>query len=81
MKAQKKLTVGVAVAIVAVLVASQSVNQAAVTEKVKYEQIKVKPQPSYSNEDVELLMNANHWSRQEALRVLELSENALAIKQ
>jgi len=80
MKAQKKLTVGVAVAIVAVLVASQSVNQAAVTEKVKYEQIKV-PQPSYSNEDVELLMNANHWSRQEALRVLELSENALAIKQ
>jgi len=80
MKAQKKLTVGVAVAIVAVLVASQSVNPAAVTEKVKYERIKVKPQPSYSNEDVELLMNANHWSRQEAIKVLALSDNAWATK-
>ncbi len=76
MKAQKQLTAGIAIAIIAVLVASQSVNQAAVTEKVKYEQIKESPQRLYSNEDVEFLMNANHWSRQEAIKVLVLSSNA-----
>jgi|GEM_PF-3252629 len=73
MKAQKKLTAGVAVAIIAVLVASQSVNQAAVTEKVKYERIRVRPQRSYLNEEVELLMKANHWTKQQAVKVLELS--------
>jgi len=74
MKAQKKLTAGVAVAIIAVLVASQSVNQAAVTGKVNYERIKVRSQPSYSKEEAELLMNANHWTKQEAIKVLELCE-------
>lgn len=75
MKAQKQLTVGIATAIIAVLVASQSVNLAA-REKVKYEQIKkVTPHRLYTEEDVEFLMNANHWTRPEAVKVLDLSEN------
>jgi hypothetical protein len=76
MKAQKKLTAGIAVAIIAVLVASQSVNQAAVREKVEYQFSKIRPQHFYSNEDVDLLMKANHWTRQEAIKVLELSSHA-----
>lgn len=74
MKAHKQLTAGIAVAIIAVLVASQSVNQAAGREKIKYEQFKiVTAHRPYSNEEVELLMNANHWTRPEAIKVLELS--------
>ncbi len=76
MKAQKKLTAGIAIAIIAVLVASQSVNQAAVMEKVEYQFNKISLHPSYSNEDVDLLMKANHWTRQEAVKVLELSSSA-----
>jgi len=76
MKAQVKLTLGTVIAIIAVLVASHSVNQAAVTKKIKHEQIKVEPQPFYSNEDVEFLMRANHWTRQEVVRVLDLSLKA-----
>ena len=76
MKAQKKLTAGIAIAIIAVLVASQSVNQAAVSEKVKFELIKTRPRHLYLNEEVEFLMKANHWTRQEAIKVLDLSSNA-----
>ena len=76
MKAPKQLTAGIATAIVAVLVASQSVNLAAVREKVNYEQIKkVIPHRLYTDEEVEFLMNANHWTRPEAIKVLHLSEN------
>jgi len=75
MKAQKQLTVGIATAIIAVLVASQSVNQAAVTQRAKQEQVKIKAQGD-SNEDIEFLMNANHWTRQEAIGVLNLSSKA-----
>jgi hypothetical protein len=76
MKAHKQLTVGIATAIIAVLVASQSVNLAAVREKGKYEQIKkITPHRLYTEEDVEFLMNANHWTRPEAIKVLDLSEN------
>ncbi len=77
MKAHKQLTVGIAIAIIAVLVASQSVNLAAVREKGKYEQIKkVTPHRfAYTEEDVEFLMNANRWTRPEAIKVLDLSEN------
>lgn len=74
MKAHKQLTAGIATAIIAVLVASQSVNQAKGRETMKYEQVKkVSPHRLYSNEDVEFLMNANHWTRPEAIRVLDLS--------
>jgi len=77
MKAQKQLTVGIATAIIAVLVASQSVNQAAVREKVKYESIKkVTPDRLYTEQDVEFLMDANHWTREETIKVLDLSENS-----
>jgi hypothetical protein len=73
MKAHKQLTVGIATAIIAVLVASQSVNPTG-REKVKYEQVKqVNPHRLYSDEEVEFLMNANHWTRAEATKVLELS--------
>jgi hypothetical protein len=75
MKAQKKLTAGIAIAIIAVLVASQSVNQAAVREKVEYQLNRIRPQHSYTSEEVELLMNSNHWTKEEAIRVLELSSN------
>ena len=79
MKAQKKLTAGVATAIIAVLVASQSVNQAAVNQRVRYEQVKPKAQGS-SNEEIEFLMKDNHWTRQEAIQVLNLSAKASAIQ-
>jgi NACalpha-BTF3-like transcription factor len=76
MKAQKKLTVGIATAIIAVLVASQSVNQAAVREKVEYHLNKIRTQHSFANEDVELLMKANHWSKEQAIKALDLSVHA-----
>jgi len=41
MKAQKKLTVGIAIVIVAVLVASQSVKHA-MSEEMKYDRSKIK---------------------------------------
>lgn len=75
MKAHKQLTAGIAVAIIAVLVASQSVNLAAVREKGKYERIKkITPHRLYTDEDVVFLMDANHWTRAEAIKVLDLSE-------
>jgi hypothetical protein len=76
MKAQKKLTGGIAVAIIAVLVASQSVNHAEAPGKVKDRFIKTKLTHSFSKEDVELLMKANHWTKQEAIKVLTLSNEA-----
>jgi hypothetical protein len=74
MKADKQLTVGIATAIIAVLVASQSVNPATGGEKVKHEhEKKVTPKRFYSDEEVEFLVNANHWTRAEAIKVLDLS--------
>ena len=68
MKAQKKLAAGIAVAIIAVLIASQSVTPTVVTEKVKHERIKIR-----RNEDVE---KAKLKTKQEAIRDLSTgSEN------
>lgn len=80
MKAQLKLTAGIAVATIAVLIASQSVNQAA-TENRKHKFANHMAAPAYSSEDVQLLMDANHWSKERAVKVLELSaQNATNIK-
>jgi hypothetical protein len=79
MKAHLKLTVGIAVATITVLVASQSVNQAAVDQKVRVEKVKkVGYQLFYTNDEVELLMRANHWTRQKAIQILELSSRPVA---
>jgi len=68
MKAQKKLAAGIAVAIIAVLIASHSVTPTVVTEKVKQERIKIR-----RNEDVE---KAKLKTKQEAIRDLSTgSEN------
>ena len=61
MKAQKKLTAGIAIVIIAVLVASQSVKHT-MFEKMKYDRIKIK-----LNEDVE---KAKLKKKQEAIRDL-----------
>ena len=69
MKAQKKLAAGIAVAIITVLVASQSINHTVATEKVKCDRIKIR-----QNWDVE---KAKLKAKQEAIRDLSSgSENA-----
>jgi hypothetical protein len=68
MKAQKKLAAGIAVAIIAVLIASQSVSHSLATEKVKFDRIKIR-----QNENVE---KAKLKMKQEVIRDLSTgSEN------
>jgi phenylpyruvate tautomerase PptA (4-oxalocrotonate tautomerase family) len=69
MKAQKKLTAGIAMVIVAVLVASKSIKHV-MFEKIKYDRIKIK-----LNEDVE---KAKLKKKQEAIR--DLSSGAENIR-
>ena len=77
MKAPKQLTAGIAVAIIAVQVATQSVNLAAVKEKVTFEQIKKStPHRLSTEEGVDFVMEVNQWTRGEAIKVLGLSENS-----
>ena len=65
MKAQKKLTAGIAVAIIAVLIAFQSVNRTAVTEKVKDDGIKTRHIRSHEDEE-----KVNDSAKQGAIRDL-----------
>ncbi len=79
MKARVKLSVIFAIATVAVLAASQSVNQAGAGERFQMkEQEVVRSVRNYREEDVDFLMQANHWSRQDAIEVLEKAAESAA---
>lgn len=67
MKAKIKTLLVIAGTAIALVAASQSVNPAA-------KRVKKQPNvPCYSEEDVQLLMKANHWNRVYAVEALELS--------
>ena len=77
MKARIKLSVIFIIVMIAVIGASQSVNQNVREKKVKTSIPKpFKPGRLYTEEDVEFLMQANHWSRQTSIDVLEMASDA-----
>ena len=77
MKAKEKLTMIFAIATIAVLAAAQSVNQAG-GENLRIKAA-VKPVRGYTEDDIELLMQANRWSHQQATQSMELAEKAASV--
>lgn len=77
MKKHIILSAGFAIATIAVLVATQSVNHAAPAREVNSIEVKMpKTHRLYTSDDVEYLMKANHWSREQAVQVLGLASRA-----
>ncbi len=81
MKKHTILTAGFVIATMAVIVASQSVSERGTREQVKVSEVKaLKSNRLYSADDIEFLMGANHWSRRNAVQVLELASKAAESK-
>ncbi len=76
MKANIKLPAGIAIAMIAVLVAFQSVNPGEERGDYKVKVVRESGPSLYGEEDVGFLMQSNHWTREQARGVLDFASEA-----